>query len=68
MTLPTSSVVTVVTTGMKLQLCLFFALAKSKIKLFIAHEFVMSNYKTHKSQETLQLDKARLKLKVISDS
>ena len=46
-TLPTSSVVTVVTTGMNLQLCLFFALAKSKIKLFIAHEFVMSNHKTH---------------------
>ena len=47
-TLPTSRMVTMVTTGMKLQLCLFFALAKSKIKLFIAHEFVMSNHKTHK--------------------
>ena len=45
-TLPTISVVTMVTTGMKLQLCL---LAKSKIKLFIAHEFVMSNHETHKS-------------------
>ena len=40
-------VVTMVSTGMKLQLCVFFA--KSKIKLFIAHEFVMSNHKTHKS-------------------
>ena len=48
-TLPTSSVVTMVTTGMKLQLCLFFALAKSKIELFIAHEFAMPNHKTHKS-------------------
>ena len=49
MTLPISSVVTVVTTGMTLQVCLFFALAKSKIKLFIAHEFAMPNHKTHKS-------------------
>jgi len=32
-------------------------LETTKVKLFIAHEFVMSNHKTHKSYETLQLDK-----------
>jgi len=34
----------------KLQWRLFFTLAHcTKIKLFIAHEFVMSNHKTHQS-------------------
>ena len=39
------------------------AKATAGCKLFIAHEFVMSNHKTHKFYETLQLDKARLESK-----
>ena len=39
-----------VTDGTKLQLSLFFTVARcTKINLFIDHEFVMSNHKTHKS-------------------
>jgi len=50
-TCPPSSVVTMVTTGMKLQLssCFGSVLVTAKIKLFIAHEFVVFNHKTHKS-------------------
>ena len=47
-------------TAVEFVLCFCSSLATTTIKLFIAHEFVMSNRKTHKFWETLQLYKARL--------
>jgi len=43
-----ASVVTMVTTGMKLEFASFI-IGCYQINVFIAHEFVMSNHKTHKS-------------------
>ena len=55
--LTSSSVVTMVTTGMNLLLSLFLLW----LTFSGYHNKVMSNHKTHKSWETFQLDKARLR-------